>query len=160
MSDAKESELEMYLRMYRGYTEAQILENCAGCRDGTSRRLAADHVLRERADAATRAELLAIRHDVGDIRSRLRYSEWRTFTLWFALFAVIIAVLGLIRDYLNLQKPDSAPSRVEPATRSTPSLPFVPSSPTAPEPPVSAPAPADTKATAPTIEPDSNESHG
>ena len=153
MSDAKESELEMFLRMYRGYTEAQILENCAGCRDGTSRRLAAEHVLREKADAATRAELLAIRHDVSDIRSRLRSSEWRTWTLWFALISMVITCLALIRDYLNVQRPDSAPSRVEPAIQSTQPSPVDPVSLPAPEAPVSTPAPADTKATAPTSEP-------
>lgn len=110
MPEGKETELETFLRMYRGYTDEQIIENSAGCREGTTRRLAAEYVIRARADAAARSELLAIRQDVGDIRARLRSSEWRTFTLWFALIALIVAALSLARDYLRVERASVAPA--------------------------------------------------
>jgi hypothetical protein len=112
-------------------------------------------VLREHAEAASRSEIAALRHDVSDIRDRLRSSEWRTFTLWFALFGVIIAGLSLIRDYMNLQRLDSAPSHFAPATQSTATsqsdLSALPPSDT----PVLTPVPASTSATVSTSEPDS-----
>ncbi len=146
---------EENIRRYDAMTEAQ-LRNALRQYGSQSEHWAYIHVvLRERMDSASREEVAKLRHDVSDIRERLRSSEWRTWTLWFAFIGIIIAGLGLLRDYLNLQRPDSAPSHAEPAIPSTPSLPVVPSLPPAPAPPVSAPAPADTKATAPTDAPKS-----
>jgi hypothetical protein len=144
---------EENIRRYDAMTEAQLRDALRQFGSQSEHWAYIHVVLRERIDSAAREEVVKLRNDVSDIRERLRSSEWRTWTLWFAFISMVIACLALLRDYLNVQRPDSVPSRVELTTPSSQTLPAVPISSPGSEPP--APAPADTKAMAPTSEPSS-----
>jgi len=147
--------LEESIRRYDAMTEAELRDALRQYGSQSEHWAYIQMVLRERLDSASRAEVAKLRHDISDIRDRLRSSEWRTWTLWFAFIGIVLTGLALLRDYLNLQRHDSVPSRVEPATPSMQTSPVDPVSLPAPAPPALAPAPADTKATAPTSEPSS-----
>lgn len=108
-----------------------------------------------RSARATEQRLKAVEEGIQSLQATLSRPEWLTWVFWFTLIGVIITSLSLVRDYLNVQRPDLAPSHVEPATQSTKTSHSDPAALPASEPPASSPVPADTKAKAPTSEPSS-----
>ena len=108
-----------------------------------------------RSARATELRLKNVEDGIRRMQETLSRPKRRTWVFWFTFIGVILTALALLRDYLNVQRSDSAPSRVEPATQSTQTSPVDPVLLPAPEPPASTPAPADTKAKAPTSEPSS-----
>ena len=99
--------------------------------------------------------LAQIEADLATVREQIMRPEWRTWVFWFTLIAVILGGLTLVRDYLNLQRPDPAPVRAEPTMQSTKTSHSDRTALPAAQPQALAPVPSDTKATAPTSEPSS-----
>jgi hypothetical protein len=106
-----------------------------------------------RAARATEFRLKNVEYEIRRMQETLSRPERRTWVFWFTLIGVILAGLALLRDYLNVQRPDSAPSRAEPAIVSSRPSPVDPLSSSAPESPTSTHPPSGTNATAPTSEP-------
>jgi hypothetical protein len=83
-----------------------------------------DLELRARHHSAHAAQMASIVQEVSDIRARLRSSEWKTWTLWFAALGVIVTFLSGARDYFDIRADESSPPPSELATPSTKPLPY------------------------------------
>ena len=91
-----------------------------------------DFELRHRHQSTQSQQMESLLHDVADMRARLRSSEWKTWTLWFALLALVVTFLALWRDYFDYQAGDS---KIPPAQQATaPTVPTPSDSPSKPSP--------------------------
>jgi len=114
MSSEDAKEVEHWMREYASKSDAEIRAAMARWKQHAPGWIAGDLVLQQRARDNDPAKplLKSLDDQVTKIAGRLAVMEgnakkpdYKTWTFWLAVFAIIIALFSLLRDYWGLQGP-------------------------------------------------------